>query len=156
MLSRVAGSLYWMGRYLERGENVTRLLAVTSDFAIEFGGLDEALAKAEWDDLVRALPGATIPEIEFSPERGLTVPYVNALLLDDANPLSATRSGARARTRARSARRSRRKSSRTSTRRFARSRITAARASTTPRSAPRSSPTPTARSSPRSARSSTR
>ena len=31
MLSRVADSLYWMGRYLERAENITRLLLVTED-----------------------------------------------------------------------------------------------------------------------------
>jgi uncharacterized alpha-E superfamily protein len=104
MLSRVGGSLYWMGRYLERAENVTRLLAVTSDFAIEFGGLDEALAQAEWDDLVRSLPGAKIPAIEFSPEQGLTVPYVNAMLLDDENPLSVRHSLGRARENARSIR----------------------------------------------------
>src|SRR3989442_5636514 len=35
MLSRVADSLYWMGRYLERAENVTRLLLVTEDFSTE-------------------------------------------------------------------------------------------------------------------------
>ena len=33
MLSRVADALYWMGRYLERSENITRLLLVTEDFA---------------------------------------------------------------------------------------------------------------------------
>jgi len=104
MLSRVGGSLYWMGRYLERAENVTRLLAVTSDFAIEFGGLDEALAQTEWDDLVRSLPGSRVPEIDFSPEQGLTVPYVNAMLLDDENPLSVRHSLGRARENARSIR----------------------------------------------------
>jgi uncharacterized alpha-E superfamily protein len=104
MLSRVGGSLYWMGRYLERGENVARLLAVTSDFAIEFGGLDEALARAEWSELVASLPGCVMPEIDFSPEQGLTVPYVNAMLLDDDNPLSVRHSLARARENARSIR----------------------------------------------------
>jgi uncharacterized alpha-E superfamily protein len=93
-----------MGRYIERGENVTRLLAVTSDFAIEFGGLDEALARTEWNDLVSSLPGSVMPDIDFSPERGLTVPYVNAMLLDDANPLSVRHSLGRARENARSIR----------------------------------------------------
>jgi len=31
MLSRVADALYWMGRYLERSENLTRLLLVTEE-----------------------------------------------------------------------------------------------------------------------------
>jgi len=44
VLSRVADALYWMGRYLERAENTTRLLLVTEDLAAELGGLHEALA----------------------------------------------------------------------------------------------------------------
>jgi uncharacterized alpha-E superfamily protein len=44
MLSRVADSLYWMGRYLERAENITRLLLVTEDFSTETQGLAEDLA----------------------------------------------------------------------------------------------------------------
>ncbi len=104
MLSRVAGALYWMGRYLERGENVTRLLAVTGDFAVEFGGLDEALARTEWDDLLRALPGSVVPEIADSTMQDLTVRYVNAILLDDTNPLSVRHSISRARANARSIR----------------------------------------------------
>ncbi len=35
MLSRVADSLYWMARYLERAEHVTRLLDVTLDLRLE-------------------------------------------------------------------------------------------------------------------------
>jgi uncharacterized alpha-E superfamily protein len=37
MLSRVADSLYWMSRYLERAENTVRQLDVTmpSTFAVE-------------------------------------------------------------------------------------------------------------------------
>jgi uncharacterized alpha-E superfamily protein len=33
MLSRVADALYWMGRYLERSENLTRLLLVTEELS---------------------------------------------------------------------------------------------------------------------------
>ena len=43
MLSRVAESLYWIGRYLERAENVTRLLSVTTEAAVEIEGLNDAL-----------------------------------------------------------------------------------------------------------------
>ncbi len=35
MLSRVADSLYWMGRYLERAEHTSRLLAVRLESMIE-------------------------------------------------------------------------------------------------------------------------
>ena len=44
MLSRVADALFWMGRYLERSENITRLLLVTEDFSSETQGLAEQVA----------------------------------------------------------------------------------------------------------------
>src|SRR5262249_25892544 len=58
ILSRVGDALYWMARYLERAENVTRLLLVTGDVATEFVGLDADLARAEWNDLRVIFPGA--------------------------------------------------------------------------------------------------
>jgi uncharacterized alpha-E superfamily protein len=58
ILSRVGDALYWMARYLERAENVTRLLLVTEDVATEVVGLDEDLARAEWNDLRVIFPGA--------------------------------------------------------------------------------------------------
>ena len=42
MLSRVADSLYWMSRYLERAEHTTRLLDVNLNLM-----LDESSASAE-------------------------------------------------------------------------------------------------------------
>ena len=57
ILSRVADALYWMGRYLERAENVTRLLLVTEEMATEVLGLDEELARGEWDDVRAIFPG---------------------------------------------------------------------------------------------------
>jgi uncharacterized alpha-E superfamily protein len=57
ILSRVADALYWMGRYLERAENTTRLLLVTEELSTEFLGLDEDLARAEWESLAAIMPG---------------------------------------------------------------------------------------------------
>ena len=37
MLSRVAGSLYWMSRNLERAENIARLLDVNFQLLLDFG-----------------------------------------------------------------------------------------------------------------------
>jgi len=104
MLARAAGCLYWMGRYLERAENVTRLLLVASDLSIEFEGVDEGLAQREWDDLVAAVPASGVAHMQFSPEEGLATPYVRAFLLDDANPVSVQHSLGRARENARSVR----------------------------------------------------
>jgi len=57
ILSRVADALYWMGRYLERAENATRLILVTEDVSTEILGLDEGLARAEWERLAEIFPG---------------------------------------------------------------------------------------------------
>lgn len=52
MLSRVADSLYWMSRYLERAEHTTRLLGVNLNLM-----LDESAASAEhrWKRVLQAL-----------------------------------------------------------------------------------------------------
>jgi len=104
MLSRVADSLFWLGRYLERAENVARLLYVASETAVELEGLDESLAQTEWDDLLAAVPGSEGGSLEFSREEGLALPYVRWLLLDEANPVSVRHSLAQARENARSVR----------------------------------------------------
>jgi len=59
MLSRVADSLYWMSRYLERAEHTARLLAVKLETTAEQSRED---AEAAWarvfprDDPLDALP----------------------------------------------------------------------------------------------------
>ena len=53
MLSRVADSLYWMSRYLERAEHTTRLLDVNV-VLYRLGGLT-ALAQRGWVPLVFAV-----------------------------------------------------------------------------------------------------
>src|SRR6202142_1390886 len=52
MLSRVADSLYWMSRYLERAENTVRQLDVTMSLMLDPGG---ASAETRWKRLVAAL-----------------------------------------------------------------------------------------------------
>lgn len=104
MLSRVADSLYWIGRYLERAENVGRLMLVAGELSVSFEGLDESLAQAEWDGVIAGVAGEDRPGFGFSRETGLAVPYVKWLLLDDSNPVSVRHSLARARENARSIR----------------------------------------------------
>src|ERR1035441_1476987 len=55
MLSRVADSLYWMSRYLERAENTVRQLDVTMSLMLDPGG---ASAETRWQRLVTSLGGA--------------------------------------------------------------------------------------------------
>ncbi|HEX8926183.1 MAG TPA: alpha-E domain-containing protein [Terriglobales bacterium] len=52
MLSRVADSLYWMSRYLERAENTTRQLDVTMSLMLDTGG---ANAESRWKRLIASL-----------------------------------------------------------------------------------------------------
>jgi len=104
VLSRVAESLYWIGRYLERAENVTRLLMVTTEVAVEIEGIDDELAQAQWDELLAAVGADGGPPLQFSQEAGLALPYVRWLLLDEDNPVSVRKSLAQARERARTVR----------------------------------------------------
>ncbi|GAA0551688.1 putative alpha-E superfamily protein [Rhizomicrobium palustre] len=52
MLSRVADSLYWMSRYLERAEHTARLLAVKLETTVEQTGEE---AEASWQRVVACL-----------------------------------------------------------------------------------------------------
>ena len=48
MLSRVANSLYWMSRYIERAENVARLLDVNLQLMLDFADLNDEQVKEHW------------------------------------------------------------------------------------------------------------
>src|ERR1700746_2984572 len=52
MLSRVADSLYWMSRYLERAENTVRQLDVAMSLMLDSGG---ASAEPPWQRLTASL-----------------------------------------------------------------------------------------------------
>ncbi len=104
ILSRVADGLYWIGRYLERAENVTRLLLVTEETASEVVGLDEDLARAEWNDLRVIFPG---PDREDAPPRypaALAQAALAELSIDPRHPYSVLFSLKKARDNARTVR----------------------------------------------------
>ncbi|HEY1792628.1 MAG TPA: alpha-E domain-containing protein [Opitutaceae bacterium] len=52
MLSRVAHSLYWMSRYIERAENIARLLEVNLQFILDFRGYDDAHLREHWGSIL--------------------------------------------------------------------------------------------------------
>src|SRR5260370_35833904 len=52
MLSRVAASLYWMSRYLERAEHTARLIDVHLTQMLDHAGGDESL---RWQRLLSSL-----------------------------------------------------------------------------------------------------
>jgi len=52
MLSRVAHSLYWMSRYIERAENLARLLDVNHQLLLDFQGLNDGTIKEHWNSIL--------------------------------------------------------------------------------------------------------
>src|SRR5947208_13429646 len=52
MLSRVAHSLYWMSRYIERAENIARLLDVNLQFLFDFQDFTPAKLNQHWESLI--------------------------------------------------------------------------------------------------------
>jgi uncharacterized alpha-E superfamily protein len=52
MLSRVAHSLYWMSRYIERAENTARLLEVNLQFLADFSATPGAGLDQHWESLI--------------------------------------------------------------------------------------------------------
>ena len=85
MLSRVANSIYWMARYIERAENTARFVDVAEQMTLGRGdGVDRA--SAEWSPLISAIADdETFAEAygEVTPEK-----VARFLLLDPENPNS--------------------------------------------------------------------
>jgi uncharacterized alpha-E superfamily protein len=96
MLSRVANALYWMGRYLERAENLTRCLLVTEELSTEIHAFNEKLARAEWADLGAIFPG----ELDGASD----LDYLRGFLAGSRNPYSILFSLGKARDNARAVR----------------------------------------------------
>ncbi len=80
MLSRVADSLYWMSRYLERAENTARLLDVTINLTLDAGG---SSVEARWQRMVAALGKPT--EMKWN---GSIEAMARKLVFDHLNPAS--------------------------------------------------------------------
>jgi uncharacterized alpha-E superfamily protein len=96
MLSRVANALYWMGRYLERSENLARCLLVTEELATEIHAFNEKLAQAEWNDVAAIFPG----EVEGATD----LDHLRGFLVAPRNPYSVLVSLGKARENARAVR----------------------------------------------------
>ena len=84
MLSRVADSVYWLNRYVERAENVARFIDVTENITIGSG--DSSLFGNPWAPLVYI----TGDQEDFEARYGVPSreSVLNFLLFDDKNPNS--------------------------------------------------------------------
>ncbi|MFO0958061.1 MAG: alpha-E domain-containing protein [Isosphaeraceae bacterium] len=102
MLSRVAENLYWMSRYVERAENIARLLDVAFDLELDAAGLHDGLEASPVIGVMSILNCRSgflrkYGDIEPSPEQVLRY-----LTFDRQNSLSILAMVARARENARS------------------------------------------------------
>lgn len=97
MLSRVAESLYWTSRYIERIENVARLVAVNGYLT-----LDLPSTLDQWSPLVDALGGRDLLSERYAAPTSENV--VRFLTYEEDNPSSILSSVAAARSNARSVR----------------------------------------------------
>src|SRR5487761_2527349 len=82
MLSRVADSLYWMSRYLERAEYTVRQLDVTMSLMLDPGG---ASSETRWGRLIAALGNPK--DLEWN---GDLDEMVRTLIFDNVNRASIT------------------------------------------------------------------
>jgi uncharacterized alpha-E superfamily protein len=82
MLSRVADSLYWMSRYLERAEHTVRLLDVNMGLMLDRSGTS---AEGRWLRVLEALGDP--PNLEWE---GDHIQLVRTLTFDDEHPTSIT------------------------------------------------------------------
>jgi uncharacterized alpha-E superfamily protein len=82
MLSRVADSLYWMSRYLERAENAVRQLDVTMSLMLDTGG---DTVEMRWQHLIAALGRPPGLEWNGSPDE-----MAGRLIFDQINRGSVT------------------------------------------------------------------
>ena len=80
MLSRVADSLYWMSRYLERAETTVRQLDVTLSLLLDMGSTS---AETRWQRLVASLGKPA--ELEWN---GDLKAMTRTLIFDSLNPAS--------------------------------------------------------------------
>jgi uncharacterized alpha-E superfamily protein len=99
MLSRVANSIYWMCRYLERADNVARFIDVNARLILDMGWERE---KAQWDPLVRTSGDETdfVKRYQTYDEKNV----VHFLTFDNNNPNSILSCVQRARENARTVR----------------------------------------------------
>ena len=99
MLSRVANSLYWMARYIERAENIARILDVNLQLLLDFRHAGEESLRDHWLPIVEC----TGDEELFLRMHGrpTAASVADFMVFQDANPNSIVSSVCQARENAR-------------------------------------------------------
>jgi uncharacterized alpha-E superfamily protein len=84
MLSRVAHSLYWMSRFIERAENLARLVDVNLQFLIDFQGRADGFAGEHWGSILASTGDEALFNSLYDTVNSQTV--TDFLAFDPANP----------------------------------------------------------------------
>jgi uncharacterized alpha-E superfamily protein len=99
MLSRVANSLYWMSRYLERAENIARIVDVNLQLLLDFRDLNDKTLAGHWVPIVQSTGDETAFFALHAKATGQTV--TEFLVFQTENPNSIVSSVAQGRENAR-------------------------------------------------------
>lgn len=86
MLSRVANSLYWMSRYIERAESIARLVDVNLQLLLDFRNLNDATLDAHWMPIVQSSGDDELFRTLYPRATGKTV--TDFMVFNPANPNS--------------------------------------------------------------------
>lgn len=99
MLSRVANSLYWMSRYIERAENTARIVDVNLQLLLDFRNLDDQRLTEHWVPIVQSTGDEELFSKLYQAANGQTV--TEFLVFQPQNPNSIASAVAQARENAR-------------------------------------------------------
>ncbi|BCX46228.1 alpha-helical domain with a conserved Er motif [Haloferula helveola] len=86
MLSRVANSLYWMVRYIERADNLARLIEVNEQLVLDLGKIDRETLAALWRPVIASTGDEELFD-EAHPD-GQQSEAIHFLTVDRENPNS--------------------------------------------------------------------
>ncbi|HXL26157.1 MAG TPA: alpha-E domain-containing protein, partial [Chthoniobacterales bacterium] len=86
MLSRVADSLYWLGRYIERAENNARMLDVNLQLMLDATLVKNRYSQQHWESIIYSLEDTKLFEKLYPAINGETV--VEFVSFEKMNPNS--------------------------------------------------------------------
>src|SRR5580692_2866343 len=87
MLSRVANSLFWMSRYIERAENIARIVDVNLQLLLDFRNLDDQRLAEHWLPIVQSTGDDALFSQLYKDVRGQTVTEFLTFRPDNPNSI---------------------------------------------------------------------
>lgn len=88
MLSRVANSLFWMSRYIERAENTARIVDVNLQLLLDFRNLDDRRLAEHWVPIVQSTGDEKLFFDLYSAANGQTVTEFLVFRLENPNSIA--------------------------------------------------------------------